>query len=153
MAHQNGTAGLNGLSKHTSPKLLLLSANTESSLQKQIKLHVEWVLKHPDSVADLVYTRANHREHLPQRAFVILDGANSIQTSSAAKIPPDSLPLVLVFSGQGAQWPMMAKELIQNDTAFRDDLLSLDAVLQRLQFPPSWSIIGMSTSLCFDELY
>ncbi|EXK26726.1 hypothetical protein FOMG_16673 [Fusarium oxysporum f. sp. melonis 26406] len=141
VAHQNGTAGLNGLSKHTSPKLLLLSANTESSLQKQIKLHVEWVLKHPDSVADLVYTRANHREHLPQRAFVILDGANSIQTSSAVKIPPDSLPLVLVFSGQGAQWPMMAKELIQNDTAFRDDLLSLDAVLQRLQFPPSWSII------------
>jgi hypothetical protein len=48
---------------------------------------------------------------------------------------------------------MMAKELIQNDTAFRDDLLSLDAVLQRLQFPPSWSIIGMSISLCFDERY
>jgi malonyl CoA-acyl carrier protein transacylase len=49
---------------------------------------------------------------------------------------------VLVFSGQGAQWPGMAKELIENDKPFRDDLVKMDQVLKGLEFPPSWNLTG-----------
>lgn len=83
-----------------------------------------------------------HREHLPHRAYVILDGATVIETSRQWKILSDALPLVMIFSGQGAQWPEMAKELIEGDPAFRTDLLNMDAVLKKLSFPPTWNIIG-----------
>ncbi|EEU34613.1 uncharacterized protein NECHADRAFT_106233 [Fusarium vanettenii 77-13-4] len=151
IVQQNGTALHNG--KHVlqdpgppmhQPRkldLLLLSANTDVSLQKQINNHQEWVLQHPESVSDLTYTRAMHREHLPHRAYAILDGANVTETSGPMKALSEPLPLVMVFSGQGAQWPGMAKELIESDRAFRTDLLDMDAVLKRLSFPPTWNII------------
>jgi acyl transferase domain-containing protein len=51
----------------------------------------------------------------------------------------------LVFSGQGAQWPGMGRELIEGDDYFRKDIESMDGVLQRLEHPPSWSITGEKT--------
>lgn len=123
-------------------ELLLLSANTEVSLQQQIKNHQEWFLQHPESISNLTYTRAMHREHLPHRAYAILDGASVTETSGPMKALSDPLPLVMVFSGQGAQWPEMAKELIESDHAFHTDLLNMNAVLKRLSFPPTWNLIG-----------
>ncbi|KAF5022679.1 hypothetical protein F66182_5227 [Fusarium sp. NRRL 66182] len=137
-AKQNGTAAAPDL---VSPTLLLLSANTETSLKDQIERHQSWIVKHPGSVQDLAYTRAMHREHLPHRAFVILDETTSIEASSVVKVPPNPPPLVLIFSGQGAQWPAMTRELIQNDAAFRADLQRMDSVLQKLSIPPAWSLI------------
>ncbi|RSL49057.1 hypothetical protein CEP54_012625 [Fusarium duplospermum] len=155
--HPNGTVQQNGTCRHNGqhlledpgpsmsqpPKLelLLLSANTDVSLQQQIKNHQEWILQHPESISDLTYTRAMRREHLPHRAYVILDGASVTETSGPMKALSSPLPLVMVFSGQGAQWPQMAKELIESDQAFRADLLNMDAVLKRLSFPQTWNII------------
>jgi acyl transferase domain-containing protein len=48
----------------------------------------------------------------------------------------------MIFSGQGAQWPGMGKELIENDDFFRKDISAMDAVLQRLEHPPNWTIVG-----------
>ncbi|KAM0200714.1 hypothetical protein ACHAPA_008719 [Fusarium lateritium] len=56
-----------------------------------------------------------------------------------SKTPSYTSPLVLVFNGQGAQWPAMARNLIQNDSAFHADLFNLDSALQKLRFPPSWN--------------
>ncbi|KAH7195357.1 polyketide synthase [Fusarium oxysporum] len=98
-----------------SPSLLLLSANTETSLQKQICNHQEWSAKNPDHIADLGYTLATHRKHLPHRAFIISQREKAIEVSSPLRTPPGRLPLVFVFSGQGAQWPEMTKELIENE--------------------------------------
>ncbi|RSL77235.1 hypothetical protein CEP51_009247 [Fusarium floridanum] len=151
IVQQNGTGRHNGqhlledpgpsMSQPSRPELLLLSANTEVSLQQQIKNHREWVLQHPESISDLTYTRAMRREHLLHRAYVILDGASVTETSSSMKALSSPLPLVMVFSGQGAQWPEMAKELIKSDQAFREDLLNMDTVLKGLSFPPTWNII------------
>ncbi|KAM0223013.1 hypothetical protein ACHAQD_003744 [Fusarium lateritium] len=130
------------VSSSVPPSLLLLSANTEVSLQKQVENHQNWVCKHPESVANLAYTRMKYREHLPHRAFIILDGVTTVKISNMSKTPSYTSPLVLVFNGQGAQWPAMARNLIQNDSAFHADLFNLDSALQKLRFPPSWSIIN-----------
>ncbi|KAM0212330.1 hypothetical protein ACHAQI_004728 [Fusarium lateritium] len=130
------------VSSSVPPSLLLLSANTEVSLQKQVENHQNWVWKHPESVANLAYTRMKYREHLPHRAFIILDGVTTVKISNKSKTPSYTSPLVLVFNGQGAQWPAMARNLIQNDSAFHADLFNLDSALQKLRFPPSWSIIN-----------
>ncbi|KAF5553596.1 polyketide synthase [Fusarium napiforme] len=124
-----------------SPSLLLLSANTEASLKRQISNHQAWIARNPECITDLEYTLAMHRKHLPHRAFIISQHQNSVEISGPSKAPSRPLPLVFIFSGQGAQWPTMAKELMQSDDAFRHDLESMNSVLQKLDFPPTWSII------------
>jgi len=47
-----------------------------------------------------------------------------------------------VFSGQGAQWPEMGKDLFDQDRGFRDDIEEMDRVLQSLRHPPTWTIAG-----------
>nr|ALQ32947.1 putative polyketide synthase [Fusarium sacchari] len=125
-----------------SQSLLLLSANTETSLQKQVLNYQHWIARNPEHVADASYTLARHRKHLPHRAFIVSQHGKSIEVSAPSKISSSSPPLVFVFSGQGAQWPEMAKQLIESDTAFRDDLHAMDSVLQRLEIPPNWNITG-----------
>jgi acyl transferase domain-containing protein len=93
---------------------------------------------------DVAYTLAMRRDHLPHRAFLVVDSERQIETSAPLQVPSDSLSVVLVFSGQGAQWPGMARELIEMDTAFRNDLIQMQSTLQGLHIPPTWNMIGIT---------
>ncbi|KAF5546053.1 polyketide synthase, partial [Fusarium phyllophilum] len=84
-----------------SNSLLLLSANTETSLQKQVLNYQHWIDRNPEHVADAGYTLARHRKHLPHRAFIVSQHGKSIDISAPSKISSSLLPLVFVFSGQG----------------------------------------------------
>jgi acyl transferase domain-containing protein len=92
----------------------------------------------------VAYTLAMRREHLPHRAFLVVGSERHIETSAPLKVASSSLPVVLVFSGQGAQWPGMARELIEMDTPFRDDLVQMQSTLQGLHIPPTWNMIGIT---------
>nr|RBQ99445.1 hypothetical protein FVER53263_20062 [Fusarium verticillioides] len=124
-----------------SPSLLLLSANTASSLQMHISNHKKWAATNPNGISDLGFTLAKHRKHLPHRAFIVSQHEKSTEVSSLSRVPPGPLSLVFVFSGQGAQWPRMTKELIESDAAFRSDLNTMNSIIQKLEFPPSWNLI------------
>jgi acyl transferase domain-containing protein len=92
---------------------------------------------------DIAYTRAAAREKLPHRAYAILEsGGNFSHLSASVKAPVASPALYIIFSGQGAQWPEMGRQLIETDPCFRDDLARMDQILQGLRDPPSWSILG-----------
>ena len=137
---QNGVA-LNGVGS-PKPELLLFSANTASSLSEHIRRDEDWLRLNPALHSDMAYTRAIHREHLPHRAFSIIDDGSFIQSASGLKVPQDSPTVVVVFSGQGAQWPEMGKELILGDPNFRRDILKMDQKLKDLIHPPHWNMIG-----------
>jgi acyl transferase domain-containing protein len=124
------------------PTLVVLSANTQPSLQRQIDLHQAYIREHPSSLSDVAYTRAVRRAALTHRAFAVARGSEFIETSAAVKTTGKAPGLLMVFSGQGAQWAGMGKEMIRGDAAFRADIEKMDAVLRGLKSPPSWTIIG-----------
>lgn len=140
IAPQNGTTSPN-------PELMLFSANTEVSLKDQISRHQDWIHLNPSSCSDVAYTRAMHREHLPQRAFAILNDGDFIETSGGVKAPQEVPAIFMVFSGQGGQWPEMGKELILNDSNFRNDISSMDRILGGLRHPPPWNMLGKRNQL------
>ncbi|KAK4443906.1 KR domain-protein [Podospora aff. communis PSN243] len=125
----------------TTPELLLLSANTENALVSQISRHREYLQANPTKSRDVAHTLALRRQHLSHRSFSILHPNGEIaETASGSKIPGVPLPVIMVFSGQGAQWPEMGKEMILTNVAFRQDLNEMDEVLQNLSYPPKWKL-------------
>jgi acyl transferase domain-containing protein len=126
------------------PELLLFSANSPSSLSRQIALFVEYTAQHPHQEPDIAYTLAVHREKLPHRAAALVQDGQVLETLSPTRAPTCPPGVVMVFSGQGAQWVGMGRELIESNPAFRQDIVDMDQVLQGLRSPPSWSLLGTS---------
>ncbi|KAJ0382055.1 hypothetical protein COL922a_013306 [Colletotrichum nupharicola] len=128
------------------PELLLVSANTAASLKEQVDRYQEFVALHPEvNKRDIAYTLATKREALPHRAFTIVHDDNIIETSAPVKAPSKAPDVYFIFSGQGAQWPEMAKQLVTTDPLFEADLKRMDGVLKSLAHRPRWSIIGAIT--------
>ncbi|KAK5996166.1 Highly reducing polyketide synthase gloL [Cladobotryum mycophilum] len=124
------------------PELLLLSANTEKSTKEQIQRYKDWLPHDKSSAPDIAYTLALHREHLRHRAYAIVQQGVVAETSPSISKAPQKAPNVLmVFNGQGGQWPSMGKELLDGDEGFRNDILVMDQTLKRLSSPPEWTLI------------
>lgn len=125
------------------PELFLLSANTQASLKRQVDAHLKYAAEHPSEIRNIAYTLATRREKLPHRAFILLRDAETTESPGLVKAPARTPGVVMVFSGQGAQWAGMGKELIQTNLRFRQDLVRMDEILQSFSKPPSWTIVGM----------
>jgi acyl transferase domain-containing protein len=125
------------------PQLLLFSAGSAPSLKSTISRYEDWVSYHadmPEKISDLSYTLANRREHLPHRSFKVV-GANETPASQGRKIPGQPVNLVMVFTGQGAQWPRMGRELLlRDDSVFQKTIRTLDKYLTTISEPPQWTI-------------
>lgn len=99
--------------------------------------HVEAVT---DSLADVAHTLAAHRSHLSTRACVVArdraELVGALRTLADGQEHPNvvtgptgdpGMP-VWVFSGHGAQWPGMGRDLLDRDPAFTLMVDRLDAV-------------------------
>lgn len=140
------------------PHLLLLSAASATSLERMALDLQAWLADDDEGrrhgpfadggkqLQNVAYTLAHRREHLPHRAFivarrdhqpVVASPGRKAQSSDAR--PPN---LVMVFSGQGAQWARMGRELLLRfDLCFQSSIRSLDRCLQEAKLPGcSWSL-------------
>jgi acyl transferase domain-containing protein len=128
------------------PQLILLSSTNQKSLQDSARAHEEYLETRPHSLNNLSYTLALRRDHLAYRAFGIKSKDTPLQICppSKSKSVPD---LVFIFTGQGAQWAQMGKELLQNFPSFLQDIERMEATLARVPHPPSWRILGINNSL------
>jgi acyl transferase domain-containing protein len=125
------------------PELLLFSANTETSLKEQVRLYQEHIQFNPSIVSDIAYTRSVHREHLPHRAFAIVDNGDFTEIANVLRASEKTPAVTMVFAGQGVQYPEMGKDLILTDLNFRRDILVMDQVLKTLRFAPEWNLMGI----------
>ena len=131
----------------TRPTFLIpLSASTLSALEEQATRLASSDLT-PVNVVDLAYTLGTRRSKLAHRSFALVG-----QKTFRDDLQPDrfrkalagnysELPIAFVFTGQGAQWPQMGMELIEEFPSFRRSIQDLDAVLNTLPERPSWSIL------------
>lgn len=124
------------------PRLLLFSANSTKALETSVANYQSFIEKNPSCIPDLAYTLATRREHLPYRAFSIthqgIMGATSTPTKSGRA--PE---LVMVFTGQGAQWSQMGLELLDSDPIFLNTIRRLDGYLQCVcDEVPQWTLEG-----------
>lgn len=127
------------------PHLLVFSANTQQSLEELSKLHSDYLVKNPDRIGDLAYTLSQRRDHLPWKSYVVASKEQPGAVSPPLKQQPQSQQqkpnVVFVFTGQGAQWPTMGRDLLRNNVTFKETIQRLDAHLKTLGADaPEWTI-------------
>jgi len=76
---------------------------------------------------------------LAHRAFSVYREGEPLEVSPATKFGP-APELVFVFTGQGAQWAEMGKQLIEEYPSFDEDIRAMDRILAGLPYPPPWTI-------------
>ncbi|KUI60431.1 Lovastatin diketide synthase LovF [Cytospora mali] len=113
--------------------LFTLSANSQTSLQALISTYHTWIKQHSEvELGDLSYTLCRRRSILPWRFSCVADNWESLLSKlqagmGASAVPPprDEPALVFIFTGQGAQWLGMARELLLEESVspvFRDSI-------------------------------
>lgn len=129
--------------KQSKALLLVVSAKTQKALSYREQSLLKYMSLHADRLGDLAYTLGDRREHLSHRGFFLSKNGKAPDTKAINhSIAANSMDLCYVFTGQGAQWAGMGKGLMDTFKSFRDDIQSLDAVLQNLKRAPSWTIEG-----------
>ena len=126
------------------PQLLLFSANSNDSLKNMTENYQAFLEKNPDKLGDVAYTLAHGREQFAYRAFRVASPGRAGTLSAIVKAPVGARQkapnLVMVFTGQGAQWPQMGKELIRSHPVFRTTIRCLDQHLKRAVPEAQWTI-------------
>ncbi|KAK8013161.1 lovastatin nonaketide synthase [Apiospora marii] len=153
---QHGAVIANGV--HDRPYLLPLSSHSAAGGQLLETRLAEYLQHSSPSVPDLAHTLSGRRNIHAYRSFVISSALDEDSTISTLSTPRASAPWVqatklqgfrlgFVFTGQGAQWFAMGRQLIKESPIFRQTLEACDGVLQSLPDAPSWTILeGLSRS-------
>lgn len=136
-------------------QMLCLSAKSERALKALADRYIERLSEDPDIVAaDLCRTAAIGRAHFRQRLAVVGRDTNELREKLAAwragkttagvvhaqasQQPPK---IALLFTGQGAQYADMARQLYESNTVFRQAIDACDACLRNQLERPLLSVL------------
>lgn len=132
----------------TKSQLMVLSANRPESLTVMIDKYSAYMDQHKSSLEDMAFTLALRREHLRYRAFGVWgdesDGGfeqKKIALAQGSK-PPS---VTFVFTGQGAQWPGMGRDIIESFPSISSVVDKMDAALDKLNASREWTIRSKCT--------
>ncbi|KAL7929276.1 polyketide synthetase [Trichoderma chlorosporum] len=141
------------------------SAASEYSLRGILSDYAQYLETYPNvDVHDLSHTLYSRRSEHTVRTSISAKSASDLRDKIEALIkePSSGKPAPLgirakatkgpirvlgVFTGQGAQWPTMGRELIKSSPYVRRTVEELDVVLQQLPEParPTWSLMDQLT--------
>ncbi|KAI0199508.1 putative polyketide synthase [Astrocystis sublimbata] len=129
------------VSQEEKKSLLVFSAGSNTSLERIADDHEKYLQVHgEDALEDMSYTLIERREHLKLRSFCVTDGSSPFKLAPATKPSATSSDVAFVFTGQGAQWVHMGRELMREYPSFRESMRSMDRHLQTLKHAPTWTM-------------
>ncbi|MEV0296266.1 SDR family NAD(P)-dependent oxidoreductase [Nocardia sp. NPDC050710] len=124
------------------PQVLVLSARDDAALAESAKRWADRLSGSGSELADFAYTAASGRTHFEQRLAVVAETADDAATRlrAAAADPRSAVrgrvertsaapKVALLFTGQGSQYPGMARGLFESEPVFRRALQHCDDVL------------------------
>ncbi|KAF7950064.1 hypothetical protein EAE96_007365 [Botrytis aclada] len=124
---------------------LVFSANDEKSLKAYCNTMSKHLINPNVSVKlpDLAYTLSERRSHHFHRAYIVARDSSNFNKGGLVfgKKSLGTPKIGFVFTGQGAQWPQMGKELVDTFPSARAMLKRLGSVLTSLPDGPSWSLL------------
>ncbi|KAJ4862469.1 polyketide synthase dehydratase domain-containing protein [Trichoderma breve] len=157
----NGNGHVNGTHKTASSKVLVLSARDERGGQRMVEDLKTYLEKHKSLdfeaaetlLRDLSYTLAERRTLFPWVAAhqVRLDTETDnhpldavIEAFDSPRFKPGKTPtgqprIGMVFTGQGAQWNAMGRELLEEYPVYRQSIEEAEAHLKDLG--ATWSLL------------
>jgi acyl transferase domain-containing protein len=125
-------------------RLLVVSAKGAEALQLRARGIGAYLGSTKESLHDLAYTLGVRREHLSHRGYLVAKGQFTPDMADF-QLSRESYAfsaITFAFTGQGAQWPGMGKQLITEFPSFREDIFRIDDILQKLEEAPRWKIQG-----------
>lgn len=125
-------------------RVLPVSANSMASLNEQVKVLLRYIESKPHRTNKLATTLGTRRDFLACRSVLISNKGHISQPILSLTSGRETPALVYVFTGQGAQWVGMAKELLESCQSFRHDIEEMDNSLKALGEAPSSSLKSWS---------
>ncbi|KAL3448058.1 melanin synthase [Aspergillus insuetus] len=134
-----------------------VSGHTKSALLNNLNRLINYLSANPEtSPVDLSYTTTARRRHHTFRTTVTgssLDGIKGalIDKQESLITPPPapqktSQPVIFVFTGQGATYPALARQLYITSTQFRADIDHFDGIARQQGFPSFLPVIDGSAA-------
>ncbi len=151
-------SGTNKRSVH----LFTLSAKTEQALRALAQTSVDYFQTHPElPLGDVCYTRNIGRAHFEWRVAIatssLSDLTNQLENwlsapqssnffQGQASSKSTSAKIAFLFTGQGAQYQNMGRELYETQPIFRQALEACNTILQSLLEKPLLEVLYSQTS-------
>ncbi|RDW86492.1 type I polyketide synthase [Aspergillus mulundensis] len=129
----------------THKSLLLLSGNSAPAITELASKYGEYLEKNPANLDAMVYTLAARRERLKLGSYCIADGLMVGEPVTPAE-SKGVRQVAFIFTGQGAQWVGMGREMLKENAEFAASIEEMDKTLQSIDHPPSWSLEGLLTA-------
>ena len=130
-------------------RLLILSAADSQGPKRQaqnLEKYLEYKESEKESVCfdQLCYTLIHRCSLLPWRSYVVAQSVKELDAELPRLISqpvrsPNEVNIVFVFTGQGAQWPGMSRDL-EHYKVYRESLEAAGRYLKSLGC--SWSLLG-----------
>ncbi|PLB45025.1 putative polyketide synthase [Aspergillus steynii IBT 23096] len=134
------------------PYLFKVSAGSEISLRGLAARYATAVDELSPHLVDLAFTLLSRRSTLSKTVYFVASSAEETKShlgqiatgeiQPVSSSPATTTTMLWIFTGQGAQWPQMGRQLLDCCPLFSAVIHECDRALACLPDPPAWSLVA-----------